>query len=329
MSMSKRWTGFGSNSRGSSNSVMNLGGVSGGNYDALQSSYRFDAPEAIMRKMADYSMMLRDFKLAASTYDLLRSDYLNDKAWKYQAGANEMCVVSNLLNPLATAAKMKVDSLDQMVETATFSYLTRCSDPPDALRCMILSVELLRVRGKSAAESAAKWATRILELGLVGPVGHALVSERIAACFAAEVGLGSGGWGTRNRKAALWFVLAAEDWLQLDKVEKALSCLSAADSHYGSSLEAEPLGPFTEMQEYLDQLRLTMKMKTVGMRDDVGGNNIDAEPPAIEETSEMLDYRTHTRRRSVLGPTDALGAVPLSPLRTTREEPLAHDDDFE
>ena len=40
-----------------------------------------------MRKLADYAFMLRDWKLAHSTYDILRKDFANDKAWKYAAGA--------------------------------------------------------------------------------------------------------------------------------------------------------------------------------------------------------------------------------------------------
>lgn len=40
-----------------------------------------------MRKLADYAFMLRDWKLAHSTYDIVRKDFANDKAWKYAAGA--------------------------------------------------------------------------------------------------------------------------------------------------------------------------------------------------------------------------------------------------
>jgi hypothetical protein len=41
-----------------------------------------------MRKLADFAFMLRDWKLAHSTYDLLRTDFNNDKAWKYHAAAH-------------------------------------------------------------------------------------------------------------------------------------------------------------------------------------------------------------------------------------------------
>ena len=40
-----------------------------------------------MRKLADFAFMLRDWKLAHSTYDIVRKDFANDKAWKYAAGA--------------------------------------------------------------------------------------------------------------------------------------------------------------------------------------------------------------------------------------------------
>ena len=58
-----------------------------GNYDISTSSYPPSTPEAQMRKLADYAFMLRDWKLAHSTYDIVRKDFANDKAWIYAAGA--------------------------------------------------------------------------------------------------------------------------------------------------------------------------------------------------------------------------------------------------
>ena len=58
-----------------------------GNYDISTSSYPPSTPEAQMRKLADYAFMLRDWRLAHSTYDIVRKDFANDKAWKYAAGA--------------------------------------------------------------------------------------------------------------------------------------------------------------------------------------------------------------------------------------------------
>lgn len=355
MSISKKWTGFGSLPLRNSSSQTSGSSGSGasGNYDSLQSFYRHDTPEAILRKLADYAFLLRDYKLAASTYEMLRTDYGNDKAWRYHAGANEMCAVSNLLNPMATAAKTRVDGFDQMLETASYSYLTRCSDPQNALRCIALGVELLKVRGRMAAEAAAKWAIRILELRLVGAVGHVLVSERVASCFAAQVGSGaSGGFGARRRKAAFWNIMAADEWLKLGKAELAAQRVEDADALYNgggsggaslSSSESSTFG-FKEMSLFLEQLHLAVRMKASNASRSRGVSNasnsaafrpadaeVDQEQPVTEETSEQLhDVRSH--RRSMLGPggnqLDTMG--PLSPVRLSRSEPAKReDDDFE
>ena len=41
--------------------------------------------------------MLKDFKYAYSTYEIIRKDYSNDRAWVYVASTQEMCIVSLLL----------------------------------------------------------------------------------------------------------------------------------------------------------------------------------------------------------------------------------------
>jgi len=198
ISMSKKWA-FGGSSRTSSNGV---GTGSNSNYDALQGFYRPDAPEAVMRKLADYAFMLRDWKLAHSTYDLLRSDFNNDKAWKYHAAANEMAAVSQLLIPQAISSKLRSETIDQMLETASYSYITRCTAPYGALRSLALGMELLRLRGGSATEDAARWGTKLLEYKVVGVVGDALIKERVSACYASKKGAGSELWGSRTRKSA-------------------------------------------------------------------------------------------------------------------------------
>jgi trafficking protein particle complex subunit 8 len=336
MSISKKWTGFGSSS--SRNSSSQVGGNSGasGNYDSLQGIYRYDTPEAILRKLADYAFLLRDYKLAASTYEMLRTDYGNDKAWRYHAGANEMCAISNLLNPMATAAKTRVDGFDQMMETASYSYLTRCSDPQNALRCIALGVELLKVRGRTAAEAAAKWGIRTLELGLVGAVGHILVSERVASCFAAQMGTGTGGFGARRRKAALWNIMAADEWLKLGKAELAAQRLEDADALHGVIVSFEGTPRFKEMSLFLEQLHLAVRMKAEASRSRAVSNasNGNFEPEAetvqqiTEETSEQLNAPNH--RRSILIPGNVLETGPLSPVRLSRPDILTReDDDFE
>jgi tetratricopeptide (TPR) repeat protein len=348
MSLSKRWTGIGGSSR-SSSSATNVG--SSGNYDSLQGTYRYDAPESLLRKLADYAFMLRDYKLAASTYELLRGDYSNDKAWKHLAGANEMCCVATLLNPLTSSgsSKFKIENFDAMLETASYSYLTRCNAPHLALRAILLGVELLKVRGRAASELAARWATRSLELNLVGSIGHVLVSERVASCLADRIGIGNTSWGTRKRKAALWNIMAADEWMKLGRAEIAAEKLDEAQELYGETKHSESHKQFHDLAEYLEQLRLAVRMKLGEARKrgfsgatrqlELEGpveSPVDVEDETVEEMNPLEKTDSRGRRRSLLGGATGAGGVsliepltPLSPARLSRPDKFLQDDDFE
>ena len=349
LSLSKRWTGIGVGGRNSSSAASpgGAGGGATGNYDTVQQFYHSETAEALLRKLADYAFMLRDYKLAASTYDLLRTDYGNDKAWKHLAGADEMSALSNLLSPLTAAmGRTRIEQLDQMMETAIYGYLARCDDREDALRCASIFVELLKVRGPLAAEVSAKWTTRILELGLVaqGSVGHVLMSERVASCFAGTLGIGHAGRGARRRKAALWNILAAEEWMKLGRADFAAGRLDDAETLYErveSGLDG--LKSFQELSKFLQQLQLAVRIKRAQTRrraaselsrpDHLAAGESDGaeEPGDIEETTEQLeqlDVRPH--RRSLMGTLNPSEAAPLSPLRMTRPDLWSQDsDDFE
>jgi hypothetical protein len=46
-----------------------------------------DSPEFLMRKLADYSFMLKDYKFALSTYDTAKKDFASLPQYvKYYAG---------------------------------------------------------------------------------------------------------------------------------------------------------------------------------------------------------------------------------------------------
>ncbi|KAI9705564.1 MAG: hypothetical protein M1836_006320 [Candelina mexicana] len=335
MSLSKRWTGFGSSSRTSSGQGP-LGATTGtnSNYDPIQGFYRPDTPEATMRKLADYAFMLRDWKLAQSTYELLRTDYNNDKAWKYHAAANEMAAISTLLNPQLMNSKMRSETIDRMLDNAAYSYITRCAATYGALRCLALGIELLKVRGSSSADDAARWATRVLETRVVGPTGHALFTERVAACYGSKRGAGSGGWGARRRKSALWNILAAEVWIKLDRNLQAEKCLAEADALYQKLPHGGGPLPFQAMHTFVGDLRHALKPKDAPdeSADGSGASNDDASTLVeLEEESEKLDHRNH--RKSLMGagvaPFGSFDTAPLSPVRTRFEEPSLRDDSFE
>ncbi len=299
-----------------------------GNYNTTYGFYRHDVPEAILRKLADFAFMLRDYKLAASTYDLIRSDYANDKAWKYHAGAHEMCAMSTLLNPLASTARSKLETVDQMIDTACYSYLTRCSDTVSTLRCLGLALELLKSRGGSATEGAAKWAMRAIELGLTGPIGQALLTERVSACYASKTSTGGAKWGARHRKAAMWSVLATDSWLRLGKPALASVCLEDAEGLYADMYDKDGVVPMPEMRTFIENLQRAVKLeyleaKGVDTTDEI---MMDKEL-GTEETSEKLDHRSN--RKSLLTTTGPLDTGPLNSTPHDANNSHPPDDDFE
>jgi hypothetical protein len=333
MSLSKRWTPFGSSRNSSASSTLSANT----NYDSLQGFYRPDAPEALMRKLADYCFMLRDFKLALSTFDILRQDFQNDKAWRHYAGASEMAAISALLSPAALSSKTRTENVDAWIEAASYSYTDRqrSAAPYYALRTLALGLELLRLRGSSAADDAARWAARIIETGLVGPVGSALFTERTAACYAVRPGVGVLRLGARRRKAAFWAVLAAENWWRLDKALQAEKCLDMALRLYGQHGESGTGGvvkmPFEEMQTFIDELRqqiLGLRLSNRGYSESNDGN--DGEHGDVEEATETLDASPRAHRKSLIGaaaPHMDLG--PLSP-RLERGDGMERvNDNFE
>jgi trafficking protein particle complex subunit 8 len=329
--ITKKW-GFGGNSRSSS-----LPGAPGSvagpnsNYDPVQGFYRPDAPEAIMRKLADYAFMLRDWKLAQSIYDLLRTDFSSDKAWEYHAATNEMAAISSLLLPQALTAKVRAETVDLMLDTAIYSYTTRGNSLYGAIRCLLLGMELLRLRGGSSTDDAARWGTKLIENSLMGSVGEPLLRERIAVCYATREGAGSGRWGARTRKAALWNVLAADDWLNLGKYKQAERRLSDARMLYEKLANRDSLSYFATANAFLLGLNRELQAASVS-KGDTYGEEFDEheESSSMDEESEALDVRSH--RKSLIGtnapPLASLETAPLRSLVRTEEVHVPRVDDF-
>ncbi|KAK0701644.1 putativeTRAPP complex protein TRS85 [Lasiosphaeria miniovina] len=335
MSLSKRFA-FGSSNRSSSGAGAGSGS-SNNNYDAL-GFYRPEAPEAVMRRLADFAFMLRDWKLAMSTYDLLRTDFQNDKAWKYHAAANEMAALALLIMPQNMSSKTRIETINQMLEQAFYSYHTRCNSLYGAVRCILLALELLRLRGGSGTDEAVRWGIRLLESRLMGPVGDALLKERLAICYASKQGAGSQAWGSRRRKSALWSVMGAEAWIEQSKFIQAQRCLNEARKMYSLLPSECGVQNFAAASDFLAHLHEKLKE---GLRIDItrahGGDGTGdrqraREPDLLmDEESETLDNR-RSRRTSVVNMsggggsggggggngTAALETAPLTPLVPAR-----------
>ncbi|KAJ2120916.1 hypothetical protein IW147_004705 [Coemansia sp. RSA 720] len=102
----------------------------------------YDSAEAQMRKLADYSFMLKDFRFAQSVYQVARRDFQSEKAWKCYAGAQEMVGVCKLMLEVhATRAEF-----DSNFEDAVTMYLHKTHAPCQhlAIRCIVIYYELLK-----------------------------------------------------------------------------------------------------------------------------------------------------------------------------------------
>ncbi|RYP53322.1 hypothetical protein DL768_001679 [Monosporascus sp. mg162] len=324
LGLTKRW-GFGSSSRSSLS-----GPSSGSNYEPL-GFYRADTPEAIMRKLADYAFMLRDWKLAYSTYDILRGDFNNDKAWKYHAAANEMAAISLLITPQNISAKTRAETIDAMLESAVYSYLTRCSAPYGATRCLALALELLRLRGGSSIDDAAKWGIRLLESRILGPVGDGLIKERLAVCYASKQGRGTRFWGGRRRKSALWCVLGAEAWLAQSKFIQSQRCLNEARNMYAELPTEHGIDKFASASTFMLGIGQQLNQHLEADEPDYGPGSA-SHSEVVDEESEAFD--AGAKRTSVLGRSGATATgLETAPLRSSApdeegQDPGARKDDF-
>ncbi|KAL1869904.1 hypothetical protein Daus18300_005365 [Diaporthe australafricana] len=323
MNLSKRWTGFASGTRNST------GSSSSSNYEA-SGYYRPDTPEAIMRKLADYAFMLRDWKLSMSTYELLRSDFSNDKAWKYHAAANEMAALALLIMPQNMSSKTRLDNIVSMLEQASYSYNTRCSSSYGTLRSMALGLELLRMRGGSAVDEAVRWGTRIMESRITGQIGDALFKERMAVCCATKQGVGSMSWGSWRRKSAFWSVLGAEAWINQAKYIPAQRCLNEARNMY-SQLESEDgIGGWALASDHMAQLHVKLKQGLAmdGLEDAPAPETEEIELLEEEEPERLNKNKRMSRRLSLASPPGAgVAVLETAPLADGGETGKAEADD--
>lgn len=314
VTFSKKWTGFSSSSRSSSSPG---GGMSSG-YDVV-GFYRPETQEATLRKLADFAFMLRDYKLAQSTYDLVRGDFQEAKAWRHHAAANEMSAVSQLIIPQHLLSKTRLETITQMLEAAFYSYHSRCSDPCGALRSVALGLELLKLGGELCVDDAAKWGVRLLDSKIPGPIADVLLKERIAACYAAKHGVGRHPRYRRQRKAAVWSILSAEAWVAQDLLVQAQKCLDNAQAVYSGEAGEGRIEKFTSAKELIDGLQqhLTQKLESAH-RDGGGVSSTGTLVQEVDEESEALDAPVRRPRGNTLtSPTAGGTSLETAPLRDT------------
>ncbi|QLQ82438.1 hypothetical protein HG537_0H02000 [Torulaspora globosa] len=160
----------------------------------------FSSPEFLMRKLADWSMMLSDYKTAYSTYESLNHDV--EHFPKYSASCLEWCAVSVLMGAQnIVTAKMLKNDIDPLIQRALESYKNcalydskfKTDKENDSMtpvrsyetRCMFLASELFL--SLSDTWTSTPYALRNLEMILtdckLGPCSQIMIWERLSDCY--------------------------------------------------------------------------------------------------------------------------------------------------
>jgi len=112
-------------------------------FDAHRQIYPAGAIEALTRRLADFAFVTRDLKLAASLYEMVRKDFVNDKAWKYAAGASEMLGLCQLLQA-ATSASASSAEAEALLGQACHEFSLGNHTQLSAIRASLLFYEAQR-----------------------------------------------------------------------------------------------------------------------------------------------------------------------------------------
>lgn len=238
-------------------------------YNTTKLYYGYNSPEALIRKLADFAFMLRDYSFAYSTYELLKSDFHNSKAWSYLAASQEMSAISYLMSQEGQklSIKSRLDIVESLLDSSIYSYISRCSMFSYALRCILLASELMCVTTSpsAASDGATKWFLKAVNEDLTGPLAKALLLERISNAYSVfdfiiynssndsggikyghdhkqpdsnEVVTARSRKSTRNRKAAFWMLLASRQWTALSEAGSAAGSVAHSSiTDAGNSIE--------------------------------------------------------------------------------------------
>lgn len=139
------------------NNFSEVSGTAGSHFNATNNYYHRLSAEQTIRKLADWSLMLKDFRYAYSTYDFIKKDFTNDKAWLYVASSHEMCIVLLLLaqsQPIAadtmpaapdknTLRKIRHEIVEPYIDNLVYTYKLRFNVKAYAIRAQLVVAELL------------------------------------------------------------------------------------------------------------------------------------------------------------------------------------------
>lgn len=102
--------------------------------------FHHTSPEMMLRRLADFAFMVRDYKYAQGIYELVKKDFSsNEKYIKYLAGIQEMLALCILMQDSRSAVDVLIDSAIQLYQDA--------KAPHFATRTCIFLTEVLKEHG--------------------------------------------------------------------------------------------------------------------------------------------------------------------------------------
>ncbi|GCE99962.1 trafficking protein particle complex III-specific subunit 85 [Zygosaccharomyces mellis] len=249
------------------NQPASLGKDKSGNEYFISSSTEF-----LMRKLADWSMMLSDFKTAYATYESLIQDLENFP--KYLASCFEWCAVSVLMGAQnIVTVKMIKNDINPLIQRALETYENCAADENSTgeelyvpvrsyeTRCMFLASELFL--SLSDTWTSTPYALSSLETILtecrLGPCSQIMIWERLSDCYFQRIDPRIRHKNsaqrvkttvdepvpdeeakeeivtrglTRKRKAAFFRLIAANKWVEQKQWKQAFWCLKEIEGAY-------------------------------------------------------------------------------------------------
>lgn len=164
----------------------------------LSTRYNHTSPEMVLRRLADFSFMIRDYRFAYSIYDLVKKDFQqSDKSFKYLAGILEMQGITSVLGEISK-------NIDHYFESCLSIY-KNCNKG-------------LEMRAASVYHELSKWnkieTMHVLEkvASWRHDVSSAVLLEEIAVMHLI-------GPTIRQRKSAFEFVIAAKGYIACNQVK--------------------------------------------------------------------------------------------------------------
>lgn len=162
-------------------------------FDSLTARYSHTSPEMTLRRLADYSFMIRDYRFALQIYETLRKDFQQPNALKYLAGVLEMQAVCSLLLDNSKSA-------DTMFENAIAIYKgLSCYGLETRVACLYHELVKTRVKAEGVITTLESLASN--EDFMRGAVFY----EECAVSYLV-------GNVRQGRKSAYFYVLAGEKY---------------------------------------------------------------------------------------------------------------------